>query len=379
MKQRLCRWGAWLGVLCLALGLAPASLGTGSVYFTAVNDQVLDLTADTMPFWSGGQLYIAETVFDEAYRQDLNIICSVSRDRKTVLLWSGRISLTFDLNTNACYDNRGNLYEAQAVDRGTYVFFPLDTVCSFFGLAYSYMTAPLGSLVRIKSATVQLEDAIFMDAAGSLMRNRYNAYMKELESGQTPAPPVTVPPGTTPPEPPTPPANIGEKTVSLVVTVTEEAAARQALAAFTRYRMQGTFLLTAEQLETMPDLVRSLVAGGQTVALSVREGADPAAELERGREALWQAACATTRLAWLAGDRERGAGALESAGFRRLTFDLDYSGRGVSSSSRAETILNRLSSRRETVLFLGADSLCSGLGTLLRGFRDGDYKVLSCR
>ena len=379
MKQRLCRWGAWLGVLCLALGLAPASLGTGSVYFTAVNDQVLDLTADTMPFWSGGQLYIAETVFDEAYRQDLNIICSVSRDRKTFLLWSGRISLTFDLNTNACYDNRGNLYEAQAVDRGTYVFFPLDTVCSFFGLAYSYMTAPLGSLVRIKSATVQLEDAIFMDAAGSLMRNRYNAYMKELESGQTPAPPVTVPPGTTPPEPPTPPANIGEKTVSLVVTVTEEAAARQALAAFTRYRMQGTFLLTAEQLETMPDLVRSLVAGGQTVALSVREGADPAAELERGREALWQAACATTRLAWLAGDRERGAGALESAGFRRLTFDLDYSGRGVSSSSRAETILNRLSSRRETVLFLGADSLCSGLGTLLRGFRDGDYKVLSCR
>lgn len=379
MKQRLCRWGAWLGVLCLALGLAPASLGTGSVYFTAVNDQVLDLTADTMPFWSGGQLYIAETVFDEAYRQDLNIICSVSRDRKTFLLWSGRISLTFDLNTNACYDNRGNLYEAQAVDRGTYVFFPLDTVCSFFGLAYSYMTAPLGSLVRIKSATVQLEDAIFMDAAGSLMRNRYNAYMKELESSQTPAPPVTVPPGTTPPEPPTPPANIGEKTVSLVVTVTEEAAARQALAAFTRYRMQGTFLLTAEQLETMPDLVRSLVAGGQTVALSVREGADPAAELERGREALWQAACATTRLAWLAGDRERGAGALESAGFRRLTFDLDYSGRGVSSSSRAETILNRLSSRRETVLFLGADSLCSGLGTLLRGFRDGDYKVLSCR
>ena len=141
--------------------------------------------------------------------------------------------------------------------------------------------------------------------------------------------------------------------------------------------MQGTFLMTADQLETMPDLVRSLVAGGQTIALDLRGEADIAGALERGREALWQAACASARLAWP--DRERGAEALEAAGFRRLTFDLDYSGRGVSSSGRAETILNRLSSRRETVLYLGPDTLCGGLGTLLRGFRDGDYKVLSCR
>ena len=377
MRGHLRRWGAWLGVLCLVLSLAPASRGSGTVYFTAVNDQVLDLTADTMPFWSGGQLYISETVFDEAYRRDLNIICSASRDRKTFLLWSGRISLTFDLNTNACYDNRGNLYETQAVDRGTYVFFPLDTVCSFFGLAYSYMTAPLGPLVRIKSAAAQLDDTMFMDAAGSLMRTRYNTYLKELENSQTSTPPVTVPPVTTPPDPPDPPANIGEKTVSLALTVTEENSARQALSAFSRYQMQGTFLMTADQLETMPDLVRSLVAGGQTIALDLREAGDIAGELERGREALWQAACASTRLAWP--DRERGGEALEAAGFRRLTFDLDYSGRGVSSSGRAETILNRLSSRRETVLYLGPDTLCGGLGTLLRGFRDGDYKVLSCR
>ena len=60
MKRRGWKTRAWALALAVALALAlPPAVGQAvlsDVYFTAVNEQLLDLTSDTMPFWSGGEI-----------------------------------------------------------------------------------------------------------------------------------------------------------------------------------------------------------------------------------------------------------------------------------------------------------------------------------
>ena len=51
-------------LVCLAL-LFPLPVSAADLYFTSVNDNLLPLMADTMPLWSGGQLYVPYTVFDK--------------------------------------------------------------------------------------------------------------------------------------------------------------------------------------------------------------------------------------------------------------------------------------------------------------------------
>ena len=52
----------------LMLQLAVPAAAAGSVYFTAVNKNVLKLSDATMPFWSGGYLYVPSSIFTGANR-----------------------------------------------------------------------------------------------------------------------------------------------------------------------------------------------------------------------------------------------------------------------------------------------------------------------
>jgi len=380
VSGKLRRGLTWLCVICLVMGLLPSSgrAAPTDACFTAVNEQLLELTQETMPFWSEGKLYVSNAVFDEAYRKDLGVFYSHSTDRQSVVLYAGRDALYFFPSTGLCYDNRGKTYPGKAISKGDYIFFPVDVVCQFFGLTYSYTATALAPLLRIKSASVVLSDAVFIDAAGSFMRTRYQTYEKTLADSQ---------PQPQPPQPPAveddPVVPVTGLQIALAVCVTEEETALKVLEAFGRRHMQGTFLITAERAEEMPDLVRALVAGGQTVALYAeeKEGEALAAELLRGREALWRAACTATRLVWLPQQEDDGLeDVLTEAGFRQLAFSADYSRYGVDSSARARTILERLTEQEERIaLLLGEDSLCGGLEALLRGLQEADHKVVGAR
>lgn len=51
-------------LLCLALLVPSVPAAAANIYFTSLNDQVLPLTADTMPVVSGGVMYVPASVFD---------------------------------------------------------------------------------------------------------------------------------------------------------------------------------------------------------------------------------------------------------------------------------------------------------------------------
>ena len=66
MKMRLRRTAALAMTLLLLVLLVPGpgwAAGAG-VYFTAANEQLMDLNSETMPFYSNGVLYVSSRVFE---------------------------------------------------------------------------------------------------------------------------------------------------------------------------------------------------------------------------------------------------------------------------------------------------------------------------
>ena len=59
------RLGVLLCALALTLTLTATRTGAvlSGVYFTVVNDDPLELNQETMPFMSGGQIYVSNTIF----------------------------------------------------------------------------------------------------------------------------------------------------------------------------------------------------------------------------------------------------------------------------------------------------------------------------
>ena len=120
----------------LLFSLAPgAARADTTVYFTAVNDQLLSLSDDTMPFWSGGRLYLSSTAISGS---DLGVFYSRSRDKQTVVVYRQGSALTFDLSSGAVNDQSGRQYGGSAIVRGDVVFLPIELLTQFFVLDYRY-------------------------------------------------------------------------------------------------------------------------------------------------------------------------------------------------------------------------------------------------
>ena len=187
MKSK--RFLCLLLVLLMVFSLTPSETrAETTVYFTAVNDQLLpDLSDETMPFWSGGRLYVPSTVITGT---DLGLFYSRSRDKSTAVVYRQGSALTFNFAAGTVADQNDRQYSGPAIVRSDVVFLPLDLLTQFFSLDYSYTRVTYGYLVRVKSDTVVLSDAKFIDAAAMSMEQRYNEYMKthseSNDSGNTP-------------------------------------------------------------------------------------------------------------------------------------------------------------------------------------------------
>lgn len=371
------RWKTRVWAFALALLLALALLPTAGeavlsdVYFTAINEQLLDLSSDTMPFWSGGMLYVPSRVFTET---DLGVSYVRNNTMGLVMLYTNRVDLRFDLEAQTAYDKRGNVYSGHAIERGGTVFFPLDLVCRYFGLTWSYSQTDTVPLVRIKSASGILDDPSFIDAAATQMASRYAAYEKSLDgtseagggSGTAPQP------GGRPPQ--TVQAAEGQK-VYLLLDVDSRENALEAMALLGS--AQGTFLLGLEELAD-GDLVRALTAGGHGVAL--RLGSSSGEEIEAARDLLEQSSCSWLDLVWYDG-REDVDGLLEDMGCIRVTVDLDRRGTGLRGSAQAEDLLWSVGQYREDLaVLLGPAGNCTGgLEALVEALGTAGYRICSYR
>ena len=184
MRKRLAMLLVCAGMLSL---LAVPTAAAKSVYFTAVNENILELKEETMPFWSGQNLYVDSAIFSDRW---LGLYCNRNRVNGTVVILetSGqRRALVFELDTGYVTGSDGNNYYPAAVQRNGQVFVPAGVVADYFGLTYNNIRVDHGFLIWIHSANAPvslLTTQEFANAASDQMTARY----QRLFVGQQHAP-----------------------------------------------------------------------------------------------------------------------------------------------------------------------------------------------
>ena len=347
MRRKL---AALLLCLLLVFQLSPVPSGAAeTVYFTAVNKNVLTLSDDTMPFWSGGYLYVPSTIFTGVGR-DLGVSYYPNIARQTVLLYVDKTvysSLVFDLNKDYAIDNEGNLYFQKPIQRGGVIFLPISLIARCFGLLYSTVEVDRGYLVWVRNPDMDMEERYFADAAKSRMDYEYNQYLRNQSAEEDIAPEETEP------------STVTGQRIYLCVEAADPKRVKSLLDILDRYDAHAAFYCTEAFLREGGDLLRRMTATGQAILLS-------------------QAASVKTRLAWIENAGEESVSAAEAAGFCPLDPDLDRAAYPLSSTGAADTLLQRVTSRGgEVTVWLGDGANAAGLGTFLSAAEAADDRCLA--
>lgn len=366
MKRRFTAVWLLAAILLISLSSSGRASAPSGVYFTAANDQLMELNAENMPFYSDNVLYVSSRLFDGT---ELGVAYARSTSLGVAMLYNSSTDLRFDLAGQIAYDKQGNLYSGYAIEQNGVVFFPLNLVCRNFGLTWTYNETDTAPLIRVKSGSVVLSDAVFLDAASNLMRDRYADYERSLTSVPPPALPVDPPPAQ---------AVEGQK-VYLLLSAQSTDDVFAVLDVLDG--VQATFLLTAEQMED-GDLLRALTVQGHSVALRIlgKSPEEAAGELQRGRELLWRAACLWLDLAWSEGEADLDA-LLEGQGCLQVTASVGPPAANQSYTNRAAALLQNIGRYREDVgVYLGdaADGRHL-LPSLLSDLEEGGYHVSAWR
>ena len=366
--RRLAALAAALVLVCQLAAPAPAALE--GVYFTAVNEILLPLNDETMPFWSNSELYVSQAIFTDGV---LGVACNINRHKQLITIYSLRQTLIFDLASGTCTDAQNRSYTANVIARGNYYFFPLTLITNIFNLTWTYNSTDWAPLIRITSSSAQLPDYWFIDAGNYTMEIYYNNYVKSLASTETP-------------QPVTPPSTVGSysQRIYLLMDFTSADAMTGVLDLLAQQNSQATFLLTAQQIQEEGDLVRRMVAQGHAIAIAPQSSSqeDLVAELAAANAALWQAACIKTRLVYLTDAQSGLRTAVAQMGYLACTVDMDSSETPLTTSSRAVSLYSKLSAHNSDGLcvYLGAESdNLTGLPTLLRRLQSNDCPVLAYR
>lgn len=348
----------------MALGLSTLSAAAGrSIYFLAVNDTVLPLSDETMPFWENGYLYIPSTIFAGDVYKELEIGYIPNQSRQLLVLYTAGKSLHFPLGESYAQDTSGNSYYPGAVERNGIAFVPAALVAEFFDLSYS-VTSVTGSgavssedrgwLVWLRQGSYNLTAAQFADAAVPQMRARYDQYVKSKETQSEEVP--TVPEETE--------ESFPGKSVYLCLEASDGAQVEAVLDVLDAQGARAAFYCTEEFLNEEGGLLRRMAATGQTIGI-LADGEDPLEQVRRGNEALYAATCGKTRMVYC--KDEGGRSTLEQAGYCCLAPDLDRASYGLTGAGAAQTLYQRLNTRRnDTSVWLGGNVTAAGLQSLIQ-------------
>lgn len=349
-----------LSVLMLCTLLPPRASAAPTLYFTAVNDRMCDLSDETMPFWQNGLLYVAGATVDGP--DDLGIRYSYNQEKSVAILYKGQRVLYCDLTAGTMENNRtGEQYAGSPIVRSGMVFFPITALAKIFDLKYSSTKIAYGYLLRIRDDNAVLSDEYFIDAATDPIQKRYAQYERAHaaaeQENETPAQVET-------------PVRRDDLTVYLLLPAANGSMLTQFLSTLENHQSHATLLLTPELPESAGDGVRRAAATGNAVALRIdaATAAEALAQIERGNDALWHAASLRTRLVYLESADKTLRAAVVGAGYCPITINTsDFTRSGTHWADTALKWAGRSTSVR---LYLGAESgVSSALGTALSRLR----------
>ena len=380
--KRWKRSAALVLVLTMLVTLLNTAQAAGNIYLTAVNENLLELTSDTMPTWSNGVLYVPYTVFDGSYTGiNLGISSSYSRDEGTVTLYTLQQMVVFDLNRGTCYNPlTEQTLSGKAILRNGRPYVPVAAVCSYFGLSYSVIDIDEGYIVRIKSSGVVLSDYSFVDSAQNSIRNRIRDYNQANQSQPTPG---VLPPTYNPEEPdtditvPDDPVDTDVIPTYLAFSCEDSQGLSEILDTLDSRNQRAIFFFDAQGLEREDDLIFRILGSGYSIGL-IAQGRSVSAThrlLEEANQTLSQVAYTRTSVV-LVPENQREE--LEAEGW--ICWNETASAvptQGVGTNTYANQVLKRISGNHARVYLTldGSSETARVLPTLLRRLSEEGYGV----
>ena len=290
-------------------GSASVSASAADVNLMAVNDRVLETTADNMPRTVGGVLYVPYTMLsylDSGINLGVNAMYSTTK--RTVLVTDGQRAVTFDIQAGSAQDQDGGSVPVRAMVRNSTVFLPIDWLCEYFGsISCSRPRTPYGTLIRVTNSAVIHSDRDFVDAADSLLSSSLQRYLASGGGGGENGPPPSEEPAVS--EPPS--------GAELYLALRWGAEAEECARLLEGRGLRALFLFAPEEVWAQDGLVRRLVGAGHTVALALA-GEDVSGclrEAEEGRAALAAAARCSVLLVSAPGLGKKDRAELAEAGY----------------------------------------------------------------
>ena len=365
-----------------------SAAGEPDVYQLAVNESFLDrdgLTAANMPVAVGGIIYVPYTVFDNNKNTtgvDLGVSCLEynAAESYTLTMFSLKGTLIFDINAQTCLANQ-EYVEMRAIVRNGKTFVPANGVCQFFGLQYSYRpTETAGTLIRIKNGYAALSDERLLNSSESYRQDRYDRYIQSLNAAPTATPDPT--PSTAPIPDPTP--EVPEETPGLWVYLAvrcegEDTQLDGILTALKRRGEQALFLFRPEELAGLDGQVRRVVGAGHAVGLLVdgSEAEAALAALEEGNALLAELAWTRSHIVCLENGNKAARRAVEEAGWRLWSANLDASPYEGERAVNVSGILSQLEKRRSAVRMelTGSAAASASLERLLLQMEQNEYRL----
>ncbi len=268
-------------VMCVALVFCLCSAASASgIVFLAVNDSIpVALSADTMPFYHSGLLYVPATLFDV---EALNIIPVYSTGALTIS--SGSRSLMFDLNDGTMTTESGSVLSVQVISRSGVLFVPASQCAAHFGLGLSVLTSLGGyTVVRLTTGSQVYDDVLFIEKANNLIEYRVSQYLGTDTPTTTPTPDTpgqsTTLPQTGSDAPPEDDEPVQADPAEIYLAITNAAHMESALYALNSANLKAAFFFTYDEILSHADLVLQLYTGGHTIGLIAGEDEAEANEM----------------------------------------------------------------------------------------------------
>ena len=346
--------------LCLVAALIqPAVRAAGSVYFTAINNTVNPLSAETMPTTINGLLYIPYTFFSSA---ELGVYFGTGSDK--VMIYAGSKYLVFDLIRSTVFDQDNNQHWITAQKIGGLIYVPVDMVCVFFGVDYKVIDVRPAPIIRFYKGPVYNEPT-FVSINRIKMNTYYDAY--------TGAPAVSASPGT-PPASPSPPPTYESITVFLSYCRLTPESFEAILNTLETYRLRCCFFVSAGEIARNADLLRRAAGAGHTLGIWLENGT---LEEYKGASALLFEAV-KLRTILIAADGDAAAQAAATANAKGLVFWSATKSFDTSSKLTLADVtgsLSVLSGSRESISFACTEQTAGLSGQLLTYLAEKKYTL----
>ncbi len=282
-----------IAVMLVLSAVVISSAADNDIYFTAVNNTLLELNAATMPVKYKSSLYVPWSVFSS---KELKTSALYSRESQAVVVSDKDKTLYFDMSAGTTYDENDRTYSFTAIYTNDTAYLPAYYVADFFGINYSYIRSDQGHIIRL-CRDGYLSDSDFASGAETLMQARLSSYYASMNAVET-VKPTFVPAPSPPPavsEPPQEQEKPGaDVTVYLAyLGINENTGA--VLDTLSSYGYKACFFVNRNQVVEYADTVRRIMAEGHSLGVLFEE--DLEAEFMDTSAALNSAAACRTFIA----------------------------------------------------------------------------------